>query len=81
MLYMQEVERIKHIREDMIARGEPLYTCDVKDIYQAISDAYRRIERLHKGGWITSSEKAKLKARLMRIRRRTYALADIEVGW
>ena len=78
MMYMQEVERIQQIREDMYARGEPLYTRDVQELISAITKEDGRIRKLYKTGWITSDEKAKLIARLRRLTRRTYALSDID---
>lgn len=78
MMYMDEVERIQQIREDMYARGEPLYPRDVQELTSAITKEDRRIRTLYKNGFITSDEKAKLIARLRRLTRRTYALSDID---
>jgi len=79
MMYLDEVDRIKRIREDMVARGEPLYTLDMNHITHAIRNERNRVDALYQNGWITGDEKAKLNARLRRLQRRSYALADI--GW
>lgn len=78
MMYMNEVERIQQIRDDMCARGEPLHISDVNELTLAITKEDGRIRTLYKTGWITSDEKAKLIARLRRLTRRTYALSDID---
>lgn len=77
MMYLSEVDRIKHIREDMVARGEPLYS--YKEVLMNIDKEWEYIVKLYRMGFVTSDEKAKLKGRLSRLRRRAYALTDIDV--